>query len=194
MSLQSTFSVAVAWFKHTFLFRSRQAFDKLGSQLHKWNFYFAVVIVEIRVHIYIQKAKRRWKRIYPQSRDELRAESQVETFQTGSVCFSLKCISAEWVDLISDYNLCEMKETSSGVIKFCTHSLFVCLFQAQIEIQSMMEENTYPLFLKSDLYLEYTRTGGESPKPNPSDQSPSSGPAKPVPGYLPTLAEDEEWR
>lgn len=57
-----------------------------------------------------------------------------------------------------------------------------------------MEENTYPLFLKSDLYLEYTRTGGESPKPNPSDQSPSSGPAKPVPGYLPTLAEDEEWR
>ncbi|XP_062243892.1 axin-1-like [Platichthys flesus] len=66
--------------------------------------------------------------------------------------------------------------------------------QAQTEIQAMMEENTYPLFLKSDLYLEYTRTGGESPKPNPSDQSPSSGPAKTVPGYLPTLAEDEEWR
>lgn len=57
-----------------------------------------------------------------------------------------------------------------------------------------MEENTYPLFLKSDLYLEYTRTGGESPKPNPSDQSPSSGLAKPPPGYLPTLAEDVEWR
>ncbi|XP_008394375.1 axin-1-like isoform X1 [Poecilia reticulata] len=66
--------------------------------------------------------------------------------------------------------------------------------QAQTEIQAMMEENTYPLFLKSDLYLEYTRTGGESPKPNPSDQSPSSGPAKPPPGYLPTLAEDVEWR
>lgn len=68
------------------------------------------------------------------------------------------------------------------------------LFQAQIEIQSMMEENTYPLFLKSDLYLEYTRTGGESPKPNPSEQSPSSGQVKAVAGYLPTLAEDEEWR
>ena len=66
--------------------------------------------------------------------------------------------------------------------------------QAQTEIQTTMEENTYPLFLKSDLYLEYTRTGGESPKPNPSDQSPSSGMAKSVPGYLPTLAEDEEWR
>uniref|UniRef100_A0A3P9MS42 Axin-1 n=1 Tax=Poecilia reticulata TaxID=8081 RepID=A0A3P9MS42_POERE len=56
--------------------------------------------------------------------------------------------------------------------------------QAQTEIQAMMEENTYPLFLKSDLYLEYTRTGGESPKPNPSDQSPSSGPAKPPPDKL----------
>lgn len=66
--------------------------------------------------------------------------------------------------------------------------------QAQTEIQAMMEENTYPLFLKSDLYLEYTRTGGESPKPNPSDQSPSSGPAATVPGYLPTLTENEEWR
>uniref|UniRef100_A0A3B4ALZ3 Axin-1 n=1 Tax=Periophthalmus magnuspinnatus TaxID=409849 RepID=A0A3B4ALZ3_9GOBI len=65
---------------------------------------------------------------------------------------------------------------------------------AQTEIQAMMEENTYPLFLKSDLYLEYTRTGGESPKPNPSDQSPSSGPANAVPGYLPTLTENEEWR
>lgn len=83
--------------------------------------------------------------------------------------------------------------------RFCTkcesrYVTTVCLLQAQTEIQAMMEENTYPLFLKSDLYLEYTRTGGESPKPNPSDQSPSSGPAKPVPGYLPTLAEDEEWR
>uniref|UniRef100_A0A3B5MAV4 RGS domain-containing protein n=1 Tax=Xiphophorus couchianus TaxID=32473 RepID=A0A3B5MAV4_9TELE len=66
--------------------------------------------------------------------------------------------------------------------------------QAQTEIQAMMEENTYPLFLKSDLYLEYTRTGGESPKPNPSDQSPSSGLAKPPPGYLPTLAEDKNKR
>ncbi|KAK7940536.1 hypothetical protein WMY93_003862 [Mugilogobius chulae] len=43
--------------------------------------------------------------------------------------------------------------------------------QAQTEIQAMIEENTYPLFLKSDLYLEYTRTGGESPKQT-SDQNP----------------------
>uniref|UniRef100_A0A671TU34 Axin-1 n=1 Tax=Sparus aurata TaxID=8175 RepID=A0A671TU34_SPAAU len=91
----------------------------------------------------------------------------------------------------------QIKAATKSFIRDCVgkpHPDPAMFEQAQIEIQSMMEENTYPLFLKSDLYLEYTRTGGESPKPNPSDQSPSSGPAKPVPGYLPTLAEDEEWR
>nr|XP_033770320.1 axin-1 [Geotrypetes seraphini]XP_033770321.1 axin-1 [Geotrypetes seraphini]XP_033770322.1 axin-1 [Geotrypetes seraphini] len=63
--------------------------------------------------------------------------------------------------------------------------------QAQTEIQSMMEENTYPVFLKSDIYLEYTRTGGESPKVS-SDQSSSSGTGKGL--YLPTVNEDEEWK
>ncbi|XP_039632341.1 axin-1 isoform X2 [Polypterus senegalus] len=65
--------------------------------------------------------------------------------------------------------------------------------QAQTEIQAMMEENTYPVFLKSDIYLEYTRTGGESPKLY-SDQSSGSGTGKVLPGYLPTLNEDEEWK
>ncbi|XP_069762963.1 axin-1 isoform X2 [Narcine bancroftii] len=65
--------------------------------------------------------------------------------------------------------------------------------QAQTEIQTMMEENTYPLFLKSDIYLEYTRTGGESPKLF-SDQSSGSGTGKALLGYLPTLNEDEEWK
>ncbi|CAF98118.1 unnamed protein product, partial [Tetraodon nigroviridis] len=91
----------------------------------------------------------------------------------------------------------QIKAATKSFIRDCVgrpHPDPAMFEQAQIEIQSMMEENTYPLFLKSDLYLEYTRTGGESPKPNPSDQSPSSGPVKPVPGYLPTLAEDEEWR
>ncbi|XP_071360429.1 axin-1-like [Trachinotus anak] len=91
----------------------------------------------------------------------------------------------------------QIKAATKSFIRDCVgrpHPDPAMFEQAQTEIQAMMEENTYPLFLKSDLYLEYTRTGGESPKPNPSDQSPSSGPAKPVPGYLPTLAEDEEWR
>ncbi|XP_008066780.1 axin-1-like [Carlito syrichta] len=65
--------------------------------------------------------------------------------------------------------------------------------QAQTEIQSTMEENTYPSFLKSDIYLEYTRTGSESPKVC-SDQSSGSGTGKGVSGYLPTLNEDEEWK
>lgn len=65
--------------------------------------------------------------------------------------------------------------------------------QAQTEVQSTMEENTYPSFLKSDIYLEYTRTGSESPKLC-SDQSSGSGTGKGVPGYLPTLNEDEEWK
>ncbi|XP_053712583.1 axin-1-like [Synchiropus splendidus] len=91
----------------------------------------------------------------------------------------------------------QIKPATKSFIRDCVgrpHPDPAMFEQAQTEIQAMMEENTYPLFLKSDLYLEYTRTGGESPKPNPSDQSPSSGPSKPGPGYLPTLAEDEEWR
>lgn len=65
--------------------------------------------------------------------------------------------------------------------------------QAQMEIQSMMEDNTYPVFLKSDIYLEYTTIGGESPKVY-SDHSSGSGTGKGPPGYLPTLNEDEEWK
>ncbi|KAM9304837.1 LOW QUALITY PROTEIN: axin-1-like [Gastrophryne carolinensis] len=65
--------------------------------------------------------------------------------------------------------------------------------QAQTEIQSMMEDNTYPVFLKSDIYLEYTTVGGESPKIY-SDHSSGSGTGKGPAGYLPTLNEDEEWR
>ncbi|KAM9313937.1 axin-1-like isoform 2-T2 [Pholidichthys leucotaenia] len=91
----------------------------------------------------------------------------------------------------------QIKAATKSFIRDCVgkpHPDPAMFEQAKTEIQAMMEENTYPLFLKSDLYLEYTRMGGESPKPNPSDQSPSSGPSKVAPGYLPTLAEDEEWR
>lgn len=62
--------------------------------------------------------------------------------------------------------------------------------QAQTEIQTNMEENAYQMFLTSDIYLEYVRTGGE----NPSHVN-SNGLAdlKVVCGYLPTLNEEEEW-
>ncbi|XP_076000436.1 axin-1 isoform X1 [Genypterus blacodes] len=90
----------------------------------------------------------------------------------------------------------QIKPATKCFIKDCVMKLHIdpAMFdQAQTEIQTMMEENTYPLFLKSDIYLEYTRTGGESPKPY-SDQSSVSGNGKGLSGYLPTLMEDEEWR
>uniref|UniRef100_A0A8C7K7K3 Axin-1 n=1 Tax=Oncorhynchus kisutch TaxID=8019 RepID=A0A8C7K7K3_ONCKI len=88
----------------------------------------------------------------------------------------------------------QIKPATKSFIRDCVVRLHLdpAMFQqAQTEIQSTMEENTYPLFLKSDSYLEYTQTGEESPKP-PSDHSSSSGPGQP--GYLPTLTEDVEWR
>ncbi|XP_023654360.1 axin-1 isoform X1 [Paramormyrops kingsleyae] len=90
----------------------------------------------------------------------------------------------------------QIKPATKSFIKDCVAKMHIdcAMFdQAQTEIQTMMEENTYPLFLKSDIYLEYTRTGGESPKLF-SDQSSVSGNGKVLPGYLPTLNEDEEWR
>ncbi|XP_051988480.1 axin-1 [Xyrauchen texanus] len=90
----------------------------------------------------------------------------------------------------------QIKPATKSFIKDCVMKLHIdpAMFdQAQTEIQTMMEENTYPLFLKSDIYLEYTRTGGESPKLF-NDQSSMSGNGKVLPGYLPTLNEDEEWR
>ncbi|XP_036755621.1 axin-2 isoform X5 [Manis pentadactyla] len=62
--------------------------------------------------------------------------------------------------------------------------------QAQTEIQSMMEENAYQMFLTSDIYLEYVRSGGE----NTAYMSNGGlGSLKVVCGYLPTLNEEEEW-
>ncbi|KAJ8246126.1 hypothetical protein GJAV_G00263910 [Gymnothorax javanicus] len=90
----------------------------------------------------------------------------------------------------------QIKPATKSFIKDCVMKLHIdpAMFdQAQTEIQTMMEENTYPVFLKSDIYLEYTRTGGESPKLY-SDQSSASGNGKILPGYLPTLNEDEEWK
>ncbi|XP_036158898.1 axin-1 isoform X3 [Myotis myotis] len=90
----------------------------------------------------------------------------------------------------------QTKPATKSFIKDCIMKQLIdpAMFdQAQTEIQSTMEENTYPSFLKSDIYLEYTRTGSESPKLC-SDQSSGSGTGKGISGYLPTLNEDEEWK
>ncbi|KAE8301036.1 Axin-2 Axin-like protein [Larimichthys crocea] len=62
--------------------------------------------------------------------------------------------------------------------------------QAQTEIQSNMEENAYQMFLTSDIYLEYVRTGCE----NAAYMNHGSlGSLKLMCGYLPPLMEEEEW-
>ncbi|XP_041133699.1 axin-1-like isoform X1 [Polyodon spathula] len=90
----------------------------------------------------------------------------------------------------------QIKAATKSFIRDCVVRVHIepaMLDQAQTEIQAMLEENTYPVFLKSDLYLEYTRTGGESPKLCPEHSS-GSGTGTVQPGYLPTLNEDEEWK
>ncbi|KAJ8264094.1 hypothetical protein GJAV_G00145080 [Gymnothorax javanicus] len=62
--------------------------------------------------------------------------------------------------------------------------------QAQTEIQSTMEENSYQMFLTSDVYLEYVRTGCENPAYVNHN---GLGSLKLMCGYLPTLNEEEEW-
>nr|XP_043907009.1 axin-1 [Solea senegalensis]XP_043907010.1 axin-1 [Solea senegalensis]XP_043907011.1 axin-1 [Solea senegalensis] len=88
----------------------------------------------------------------------------------------------------------QIKPATKSFIKDCVMKLHIdpAMFdQAQTEIQTIMEDNTYPLFLKSDIYLEYT--GGESPKLH-SNQSSGSGNGKGMSGYLSTVIEGEEWR
>uniref|UniRef100_A0A8C5R9A6 Axin 2 n=1 Tax=Leptobrachium leishanense TaxID=445787 RepID=A0A8C5R9A6_9ANUR len=62
--------------------------------------------------------------------------------------------------------------------------------QAQSEIQALMEDNAYQMFLTSDIYLEYVRTGGEN---TAYFSNAGPGSLKVVSGYLPTLNEEEEW-
>ncbi|XP_063816907.1 axin-2 isoform X1 [Pseudophryne corroboree] len=61
--------------------------------------------------------------------------------------------------------------------------------QAQAEIQAVMEDNAYQMFLTSDIYLEYVRTGGEN---TIYFNNIGPGSLKLVSGYLPTLNEEEE--
>ncbi|KAM4603533.1 axin-2 isoform 2-T3 [Polymixia lowei] len=62
--------------------------------------------------------------------------------------------------------------------------------QAQTEIQSTMEENAYQMFLTSDIYLEYVRTGCENAA---YVNHGGLGSLKLMCGYLPPLMEEEEW-
>ncbi|XP_071128520.1 axin-1-like isoform X5 [Mytilus edulis] len=62
--------------------------------------------------------------------------------------------------------------------------------KAQMEVEEHMRKNTYPLFLKSDLFVQYIQKEGErSPK---STSTSGSNSVRPVSGPLPTLLEDQE--
>ncbi|XP_066516454.1 axin-1-like isoform X2 [Hoplias malabaricus] len=68
--------------------------------------------------------------------------------------------------------------------------------QAQIEVQALMEEHTYPLFLKSDIYLAFARRSSaedHSPKLSTSPSAQDTHSETLLPSYLPPLAEDKEW-
>jgi axin 1 len=65
--------------------------------------------------------------------------------------------------------------------------------EAQMLVQSRMSNDTYPLFLKSDIYVQYVQQGGESPK-TISNTSSGSNSARPLSGPLPTVHEGEELR
>ncbi|XP_068613171.1 axin-1-like [Brachionichthys hirsutus] len=111
----------------------------------------------------------------------------------GNECKKVKLAKTIYKRYILDNNGIvsrQIKPATKSFIKDCVTKRHIdpAMFdQAQTEIQTMMEENTYPLFLKSDIYLEYTRTGGESPKPH-RDQSPVPGTGK----SLSTIVEDRE--
>ena len=63
---------------------------------------------------------------------------------------------------------------------------------AQKEIEDLMQSETYPLFLKSDLYVQYIQAGGDSPKT--SNTSSGSNSVRPVSGPLPPLQENSILR
>ncbi len=65
--------------------------------------------------------------------------------------------------------------------------------EAQSEVENSMRNDTYPLFLKSDIYVQYVQNGGESPK-TASNNSSGSNSVRPVSGPLPTLPEGEELK
>lgn len=63
---------------------------------------------------------------------------------------------------------------------------------AKEEVKEQIRRDTYPLFLKSDFYLEYIQRGGESPKT--SNNSSNSDCCRQPFAMLPTVHEDRELK
>ncbi|XP_071477316.1 axin-1-like [Diadema antillarum] len=74
-----------------------------------------------------------------------------------------------------------------------TNSVNSNLFDAsQAEVEQYMRETSYPMFLKSDVYVQYVNNGGVSPKSSEGCSSNASSSHHAHTGYLPTLHEDAE--
>ena len=81
--------------------------------------------------------------------------------------------------------------TKHAVYEKLKSGLDVQIFdEAQAEVEEYMRNNLYPLFIKSDLYVQYVQKGGDSPKS--SNSSSGSNSARPMSGPLPPLPEDVE--
>lgn len=93
----------------------------------------------------------------------------------------LPCISSDTKQLI-----CDRVQR-----KFSDQTVFD---SAQIEVEREMRNKIYPLFLNSDLYVQYIRKEAESPKSSSASSGSSS--TRPLSGAqsgpLPTVAEDKE--
>ena len=66
---------------------------------------------------------------------------------------------------------------------------------AQSNVEDIMRNDSYPLFLKSDIYVQYVQNGGESPKSSAEvSGNDNSGPnsVRPMSGLLQTVPEERE--
>ncbi|WAQ96321.1 AXIN1-like protein [Mya arenaria] len=71
----------------------------------------------------------------------------------------------------------------------------VTLFDAaQTQVETYMKNETYPLFLNSNLYLSYVSREGDSPKSSNSSIGSNSASRPVSSGPLPTVKEDQELR
>jgi axin 1 len=100
----------------------------------------------------------------------------------------IKIINRKWfksekLPCVSEQTRCAIQE------KLKKQSVDRTIFDgAQLEVKNEMSSHSYPLFIKSDLYVQYIQKGGDSPNSNSSSGSNS---ARPLSMPLPTLPEDQ---
>lgn len=83
--------------------------------------------------------------------------------------------------------------TKKTIAENINHGSYMTLFdEAQSQVENYMKNDTYPLFLKSDLYVQYVAKEGDSPNSSNSSSGSNSASRPVSSGPLPTLKEDQE--